>query len=46
VNPWSSFSTTNAVIPRERVPGATVANTVHRSSTGPFPMYFFVPFTT
>ncbi len=44
--PSAPFSTTNAVTPRERVPGATVAKTMKYSAIGAFEIHVFWPFST
>ena len=44
--PGSPRSTTKAVMPFERVPGATVANTTQASAIGAFPMNFLWPSIT
>jgi hypothetical protein len=46
VNPSASLSITKAVTPRERVPGATVANTMKYSAMGAFEIQVFWPFST
>jgi hypothetical protein len=45
VNPSSPCSSTNAVIPLERVPGATVANTTYHRASGAPLIHVFVPFS-